>query len=175
MAYTKTNWENGVTPANATNMNHIEQGIYDNSLKTDTIGDLTNLETDTKTNIVSAINELKDGDIYSTTEVKTNKVWINGKSIYKMAAQFNNYGTLQQDAYISFPISNIETITFQYLEYYYTPEDAWVPFPLIESNGNTLGYKYKITDGQIKFAGQGSWSGTNRPMNFTIEYTKTTD
>ena len=29
MAYTKTNWENGVTPANATNMNHIEQGIYD--------------------------------------------------------------------------------------------------------------------------------------------------
>ena len=58
MAYTKTVWENGVTPANATNMNHIEQGIYDNSLKTDTIGDLTNLETTDKTSTVNAINEV---------------------------------------------------------------------------------------------------------------------
>lgn len=30
MAYTKTNWINDQTPLNATNMNHIEQGIYNN-------------------------------------------------------------------------------------------------------------------------------------------------
>ena len=30
MAYTKTNWQNNVTPINDTNLNHIEQGIYDN-------------------------------------------------------------------------------------------------------------------------------------------------
>lgn len=123
----------------------------------------------------SDIQIIKDGEIYSINEIKTNKKWIDGKPIYRMAVQFNNYGTIQQDAYIDFPISNIETITFQDLEYYYAPEDAWVPFPLIESTGNTLGYKYRKTVGQIKFAGQGSWSGTNRPMNFTIEYTKTTD
>lgn len=30
MAYTKTNWQNGATPAiNADNLNHMEQGIYD--------------------------------------------------------------------------------------------------------------------------------------------------
>ena len=164
MAYNKTVWENAPstnTPINTTNLNKIEQGIYDNSV---------NIET-----LENNVEKLINGEIYSTTEVKTNKVWIDGKPIYRMAAQFNNYGTIQQDAYISFPISNIETITFQDLEYYYAPEDAWVPFPLIESNGNTLGYKYKRTDGQIKFAGQGSWSGANRPMNFTIEYTKTTD
>ena len=28
MAYTKTNWVNGQTPINATNLNHIEEGIY---------------------------------------------------------------------------------------------------------------------------------------------------
>lgn len=32
MAYTKTNWVNDVTPANATNMNNIENGIFDNSI-----------------------------------------------------------------------------------------------------------------------------------------------
>lgn len=30
MAYTKTNWVNGTTPINDTNLNHMEQGIYDN-------------------------------------------------------------------------------------------------------------------------------------------------
>jgi hypothetical protein len=34
MAYTKTNWQNGATPAiNADNLNHMEQGIYDLCLK----------------------------------------------------------------------------------------------------------------------------------------------
>ena len=32
MAYEKTVWENGQTPLNASNMNKIEQGIYDNSV-----------------------------------------------------------------------------------------------------------------------------------------------
>lgn len=35
VAYTKTNWINGVTPLNATNLNKIEQGIYDASAKAD--------------------------------------------------------------------------------------------------------------------------------------------
>lgn len=56
MAYTKTNWENGVTPVNATNLNHIEQGIYDNSVG---IGNLSNLETTEKTNMVGALNEVR--------------------------------------------------------------------------------------------------------------------
>lgn len=29
MAYTKINWQNGVTPLNATNLNKMDQGIYD--------------------------------------------------------------------------------------------------------------------------------------------------
>lgn len=51
MAYTKTNWENGKTPINATNLNNIEQGIANN-------------ETAAK-NAVGLV--IKDADKYSTT------------------------------------------------------------------------------------------------------------
>lgn len=58
--YIKTNWENEPsesTPINASNLNKIEQGIYDNSVN---IGNLTDLETTEKSNLVGAINEVSD-------------------------------------------------------------------------------------------------------------------
>ena len=61
MAYNKTNWENAPstnTPINANNLNKIEEGIYQNSLKADQVGDLSELETVDKTSTVNAINEV---------------------------------------------------------------------------------------------------------------------
>ncbi len=61
MAYNKTNWENSPstsTPINANNLNKIEEGIYQNSLKADQVGDLSELETVDKTSTVNAINEV---------------------------------------------------------------------------------------------------------------------
>lgn len=57
MAYIKTEWENSPstkTPINASNLNKIENGIYMNSVN---IGELTDLNTETKENLVEAINE----------------------------------------------------------------------------------------------------------------------
>ena len=57
MAYIKTVWENlpsETTPINASNLNKIENGIYENSINS---GELSNLETTNKSNLVSAINE----------------------------------------------------------------------------------------------------------------------
>ena len=57
MAYIKTEWENSPstkTPINANNLNKIENGIYTNSVN---IGVLTDLNTETKENLVEAINE----------------------------------------------------------------------------------------------------------------------
>lgn len=70
MAYTKTTWVNNVTPLNATNMNNIETGIYDNSVN---IGDLTNLSTTSKNNTVAAINEVNNGlpVAYTNEEIDT--------------------------------------------------------------------------------------------------------
>lgn len=57
MSYTKTNWVNNSSPKiNATNLNKLEQGVYDN---TEDIGDLTQLRTTDKSNLVNAINETK--------------------------------------------------------------------------------------------------------------------
>lgn len=75
MAYNKTNWENAPstdTPINASNLNKIEEGIYQNSLSADSnttnIGTLTNLETPNKTNLVSAINSMLPIDISNKFE-----------------------------------------------------------------------------------------------------------
>jgi hypothetical protein len=57
MAYIKTEWENSPstkTPINANNLNKIENGIYTNSIN---IGELTDLNTETKESLVEAINE----------------------------------------------------------------------------------------------------------------------
>lgn len=63
MAYNKTTWENAPstnTPINASNLNKIEEGIYQNSVKADQVGDLTTLKTTVKNNLVNAINENYD-------------------------------------------------------------------------------------------------------------------
>lgn len=74
MSYTKTQWNNDTAPAiNETNLNKIEQGIYDNDSAITTInaniGDLSDLETTTQTDIVGAINENVDniGDLTTLT------------------------------------------------------------------------------------------------------------
>lgn len=54
------------------------------------VGNITNLNTTDKTSIVSAINELKDAEVYSTSEVKTNKIWIDNKPIYRIVYQVSN-------------------------------------------------------------------------------------
>lgn len=56
MSYTKTIWNNNTAPhINADNLNKIETGVYDNDTS---IGALTDLTTTSKTNLVSAINEV---------------------------------------------------------------------------------------------------------------------
>ena len=80
MAYTKTNWVNDSVPAiNAGNLNKIEQGIYEAHQKTDTIGDLSDLDTIDKSSIVNAINEVKGSEVvlYNTKIVSGNTVNIN--------------------------------------------------------------------------------------------------
>jgi len=101
----KINFVNDTTPAlNATNLNKLQQNVEDD------IGDLTQLETSAKNNLVEAINEAAstgsggdtlpiysivdyDGDTvpsgyeqvnsYSTDEVKIGDTWIDGKPIYR--------------------------------------------------------------------------------------------
>jgi hypothetical protein len=172
MAYNKTTWENAPstnTPINANNLNKIEEGIYQNSLKADQIGDITNLNTTDKSNIVNAINELKDAEVYSTSEVKTNKVWIDGKPIYRTVLYATNLATSTQ---FSTGITNLDT---------------WVSLNYIASVGNKSGdvvvqnsyassssynrafLSYSDTEIRWRSATSGMYA------YFILEYTKTTD
>ena len=61
MAYIKTDWEDGDVITEA-GLDHLENGVYNNSVA---IGDLTDLDTTDKTNLVAAVNEIVDeiGDV----------------------------------------------------------------------------------------------------------------
>lgn len=66
MAYTKTNWVNDSTPAiNAGNLNKIEQGIYDNSIKIDVINNVSIAKMITNGHITVPIE----------TEIKVTGIW----------------------------------------------------------------------------------------------------
>ena len=178
MAYNKTNWQNSPstdTPINANNLNKIEEGIYQNSLKADQVGNITNLKTDNKQNLVNAINELKDREeIYADTdeEIKTNKTW-NGKPIYIR----------------NFRITTLPTngIVVQFSENYNIDEfwldytHSWQEFGDVGNRLN-LDFYYSSTDwtryyvnrnGIYVHRGSGV-SGYNYTY-FVLEYTKTTD
>jgi hypothetical protein len=112
MAYVKTIWENlpsESTPINASNLNKIEEGIYQNSLKADQEGDLTTLTTTEKSTLVGAINELKDGEEYSTSEIKTNKIWIDGKPIYRKIYKYTSTSNTDN---INIANWDVDSITF---------------------------------------------------------------
>lgn len=61
MAYIKTDWTDGMVISEA-GLDHLENGVYNNSVA---IGDLTDLTTTAKTNLVAAVNEIVDeiGDV----------------------------------------------------------------------------------------------------------------
>ena len=69
----------------------LVKNVSDN---TSAIGDLSLLSTADKTDLVSAINEV-DGktDVYSTSEVKTDKVWTDNKPIYRVVYNFTTPST----------------------------------------------------------------------------------
>lgn len=74
MSYVKTQWVNNTTPINDTNLNKMEQGIYNNSLITEAIADKLN-PTDTETYKTA---ELTEGQI--TDVIGVNDIVIKGQT-----------------------------------------------------------------------------------------------
>lgn len=94
MAYIPKEWKDlpdETTPIQASDLNHIEQGIGDLSTKVDTlntnVGDLSTLNTTEKSNLVGSINEVYQNNVYSSDEKIIGK-WIDGKPIYKITKIF---------------------------------------------------------------------------------------
>jgi len=116
--------------------------------------------------------KLKDiVDVYSTSETKTNKKWIDGKEIYRKVLQFSRTNDSQFSITLG---TNINEITFI---------DAYV-----KGTNNLVHGLYRVNDGDqfryyINFYANKVINvipGGNFPTEpftgyFIVEYTKTTD
>lgn len=128
----KINFVNDTTPAlNATNLNKLQQNVEDD------IGDLTELETSAKNNLVEAINEAAStgGNInvyneytisetdtyscnyvngletYSTSETRVG-TWIDNKPIYRIVKNFESLSSrTNNSAPINVTSLNVDTFT----------------------------------------------------------------
>lgn len=67
MSYTKTQWVNNNTPINDTNLNKIEQGIYDNSVNIDTLQTQITAVASGSPLVASSVSEMTD----------TSRVYVN--------------------------------------------------------------------------------------------------
>lgn len=110
MSYTKTVWTNGSgSKINADNLNNIEQGIENNDVA---IGDMDELET-TATNLVGAINEVKDNSNY---EIITSGEWTykkyNNGLIEMWHKHVGSYSS--SDQYAGSPVRWITTEIFSF-------------------------------------------------------------
>ena len=136
------------------------------------IGNLSNLETDDKTSIVNSINELKNAEIYSTEEIKTNKIWIDNKPIYRKVIDFGAFPNTS-DKYVDLNINDLDFIvSFQVLGYDTTNKN-YFPIPNALTTGSPNLIDASIIGNQIRIRTQ-----SNRSTFIAypiLEYTKTTD
>ena len=150
----------------ASDMNEIKSVVNTNYGEA---GDITNLKTTDKSSIVNAINELKNAETYSTSEIKTNKVWIDGKPIYNKVITgtlpTTNYSTFITVANLDTPISENILITMA--------DSSKLRLPFVNLINNKycdyyiMGNNYNVHFSVDEYK--------NRPFVAIVEYTKTTD
>lgn len=160
-------------------MNEIKSVVNTNASN---VGDLANLNTTANTSIVAAINELKGGEVYSISEVKTNKVWIDGKPIYSKTyyENFNASTSGVQSKTIDLNINNTNLIWVDYQNsFYLTINDynLYTSVPIDFCNGTSASARinnYFRSASTLRYALDiyGMRAGT---AYVTFLYTKTTD
>lgn len=158
MAYEKQTWEDYPstnTPITSNRLNHIEQGIYDNS--TDIISTATQLRNEMKTNIIT------------NQEVATNE-YLNNNIIYKrlIVAEVENSSGTSID--INIP-------SFSYTEMWIDESDSF-----ITNSDETLAINWYLapddysrvwinkSTGKIRYRMGGNLSG--RTFYIVLKYTK---
>lgn len=137
------------------------------------VGDITTLTTTNKSSVVSAVNELKSGEIYSTTEVKTNKVWIDNKPIYRKVIDI---GTLPNATakQVNHNISNIDKIIYQYAIACDSNGQTYsIPHAAAPNMGNNMTMSLRSNKEWVQV--YCSSNMTSFTGYYILEYTKTTD
>lgn len=159
-----------LTDLNTTDKSNTISAINEVNTK---VGNLNDLNTTDKSDIISAVNEVNTKvDEYSTGEVKTNKVWIDDKAIYRKVFYLN--ATSFTDGYdidissldiehlditmasFSYQLNNLH-YTF-YNNYFVSAEDRFDVFRREEN------IRVRLGSTQI--------GGTSKYLTMVLEYTK---
>ena len=150
MAYQKTNWTN-TTPINTSNLNKIEQGIYDTD---------------------EAINKVKK---YSSQEQKIGTS-IDGKPLYRKTLSFNTTVNSETPLYIAHNISNVDTIFVDYsYSYLWNDTTGSYSLPIVGYDGGFTDTVYCMAnENNIVICSTGGWNALWTKV-ITVNYTKTTD
>lgn len=149
--------------------NEISTNASDISTINTNIGNLSSLETDDKTSVVSSINELKEREIYSNNEVKTNKIWIDGKPIYRKVfyvSSLPNTGSLFIDP-------NITYLGYIFNIYGMASTGATINGGRPDGTQYGISAWYEAAEGKIRVVAGTDRSSANAYI--IMEYTKTTD
>ena len=138
------------------------------------IGNLSNLETSDKSNVVSAINELKNGGIYSTEEIKTNNVWIDDNNIEHpiYRKRFAIEVDSESNLYINHNLQNIDKMWLNQEASFYWGQNESIPLNYYYSSTDWGRSWLTTTHIRIRVA---SSNFNVRTAYIVIEYTKTTD
>ena len=156
--------ENKVT---ASDMNEIKS-VYNTE-----IGDVTLLDTTDKTSVVNAINELKDGEIYSTSEVKTNKVWIDNKPIYRKVINFGALSSSASTLSVSHNINYDKIVNLYGICSDSNGTTMHIPHVGTTNMASGISISLRSTSSSIQIYTSGNGSSYNAYI--IIEYTKKTD
>lgn len=116
-----------------------------------------------------------DNDVYDESETKTNKIWIDGKPIYRKVVSVS-FPTSSSTATTSHGISNINMITDYGLIWFDNSDQKWYKY-----FKDTTGTYYVQIDGisstnvYVKNSTNYNWDSRTKNKYAIIEYTKTTD
>lgn len=121
------------------------------------------VQVDTNTSDIQCI---KEAEVHSTNEVKTNKVWIDGKPIYRKVIRFTNSNTDWGSIDVITDLDEIVILS----GYVY---DSGNNKTVIPSYGNDSVSIYITQGGSIRKKATSYYQ--NKSGVLLIEYTKTTD
>lgn len=113
-------------------------------------------------------NGWNDTEIYSTSEVKTNKVWIDGKPIYRTVFKTNTPQTITSGGAVTLNFANVSGLNIESVTNTRLSLSTGNP-----QFGDTAHIAIDISSGSISTLPR---YGLNYNVDtFIIEYTKTTD
>lgn len=146
------------------------------------VGTVTSDINDTNDNAVPNAKTVKDyvEEVYSTDEVKTNKIWIDGKPIYRKKINFSKILSSSTDTpfTVSMGLSDVDTM-INFYGVYNDLDTSLIKYKCVLGNYivNGVSYNSSVYFDKSKNAILAWFSGSSRGVDgFVIaEYTKTTD